>query len=512
MKKSAAAQLKKTPIKIKGTGRCQRATSMQCDSDTANSYTSRTVDMREAMPTDQAEPMQSRSPARSISWVIEQDDLSLPSTTSDVAVASTKSKPETALLDVRAAAWSKILENGLPGEKAPFTSELHKNPQAISNVPTTAILQKVTSNAHVEVEELATIGPWESASQVARGTLPPQEQRSVHSRYFALPHGGESGSAQRIMDLANDSLRQPVGIDGACSNDAEDTTMDGPLVHEEAGVDHQGGDAVPPFASGNVPSGDKAFAFPEDRISANQTSSLDSVDRALLPDVPWVTRRRSRFRRRPVSSQEFNPTLENILFQQYGLDPTDSHFEASRPSLYGHDDSQPVDAGNSLGDWITLGIKQDNALSFREVNTEGLEVDGEDQGWRSEWCPDIISDSHEFASNILYGQPDVSYDCQDGTPLFLGEQNTGYEGVNETEEDCTGFASGSIPSTDWSGFMGEDADETNSIHLWNDEALARGDTAGGNALQAGYSHLTTVQKVEQDVAKKLKGHWFPHKF
>jgi hypothetical protein len=508
MKNSAAAQLKKTPIKMKGTtGRCQRAASMQCDSETANSY-SRAVDVPGAKPTDQAEPMQSRSPARSISWVIEQDNLSLPSTTSDVAVASVKSKPETALLDVRAAAWSKILKNSLPDEKALFTSQLRKNPRIISNFPATAIPRNVTSNAHVELEELATIGPWESVSQVARSTLRPQEPQSARSKYFALPHGGESGFALPVIDLVKDPLEQPADIDGVRSNDAEDTTMDGPLFHEETGVDHQGGDAAPPFAP---PSGNKTLAFPEERISANQTSSLDSVDRALLLDVPWVARRRSRVRRRPVPSHEFNPTLENILFQQYGLDPTDSYGEASRP-LYVHGDSQPADASNSLGDRITLSIIQDTALNFREDNTESMEGNGEDQGWRNEWYPDIISDSHEFASDVVHNQPDASYDCQDRAPLFIGEQDTGYEGVNESEEDCTGFASGSMPSTDWGGFLDEDADEATNIHLWSDEAWARGDVAGGNALQERCSHLTTVQKVEQDVAKKLKGHWFPHKF
>jgi hypothetical protein len=513
MKKSAATQLEKTSFKMKGTtGRCQRAASMQCDSETANSHVSRAVDVQGAKPTDQAEPMQSKSPARSISWDIEQDGLSLPSTASDIAIASVKSKPETALLDVRDAAWSRILKDGRPDEKALFTSELHENPQTISNFPAraaTTVLQKGTPNAHLELEELVTIGPWESASQVARSTLLPQESKSIHSRYFTLPHSAESAFAQPMIHLVYDPLRQPAGIDGACSNDAEDTTMDGPLVHGETGVDPQGGDAVPRFTPGNATSPNETSAFPEQRIFANQTSSLDSVDRALLLDVPRVTRRRSRARRRPMASHEFNSTLENILFQQYGLDPTDSHCGASRPFLYVHGDSQPADASNSLGDRITRGSMQDNAIRFREDDAEGLEGNGED--WRHEWYPDIISDSHEFVGDVVCSQPDASYECRGEAPLFIDEQDTGYD-VNEIEEDCTGFASGSMPSTDWSGFLEEDADETTNIHLWSDEAWARGDAAGGNGLQEGCSHLTTVQKVEQDVAKRLRGHWFPHKF
>jgi hypothetical protein len=263
MKKSAAAQPQKTPIKTKGTAeRYQRAASMQCDSETANSYAGSVVGVRGAKPTDQVEPMQSKSPARSITWVIEEDGFSLPSTTSDIAIASVKSKPETALLDVRAAAWSRILKDALPNKKALLTSELH-DPKAISILPAAINLQKVTSNAHPELEELATIGPWESASQVARSTLRPQEPRSVYSRYFALPQSGEPGFTQPTIHLANGPLGQLAGIDGARSNNAGDTTIDGPLVHEEAGVGDQGGDVFPPFAPANASSGNKTFAFPE---------------------------------------------------------------------------------------------------------------------------------------------------------------------------------------------------------------------------------------------------------
>jgi hypothetical protein len=505
MKNSAAVQLQKTPIKMKETaGLRQRAASVQCDSEVADSHASRAVGVRRAEPTDRAEPMQSRSPARSMSWVIEQDGLSLPSTASDIAIGSIRSKPETALLDVRAAAWSKILKIDLPGEKAVLTLNPQENPRATSNFPARTVLQGVTSNAHLEPEELATIGPWESASQVARTTLCPQEPSSVFSRYFALPQCGESGLNQPMIHLANDPLRQPAGIDGACSSNAGDTTMDGPQVHEDTGVDHQDGDVLP-SAPANISSKDKTFAFSEERISASQTPSLDSVDRALLPDVPRVTRRRSRIRRRPVPWHNFNSTAENMLFQQYGLDPTDTHCEVSRPFLHDQDDSKAADASNSLGDPITLGNMQDSVLSFRgENNAEGLEGNSEDQPWHNEWYPAIVSDSQD----VVFTPPNVSYDCQGGP--FLPD--TGYEEVNEIEEDCIDFASVSISSTDGSIFLEDDAGETANNHLWSDVAWARGDAAEGNALQGGCSYLTSVQKVEQDVAKKLKDHWFPQKF
>ncbi len=369
---------------------------------------------------------------------------------------------------MRAAAWSKILKNDLTGGKAVFNSEPQENPQATPIFPSTTVLQGITSNAHHEPEELATIGPWESASQVARNTLcRPQELSSVYSRYFALPQHGESGFTQPMIHLANDPLGQPAGIDGACSSNARDMTMDGPQVHEETGVDHQGGD-VSRSAPANAPPGNKTFASSEERISASQTPSLDSVDHAVLPDVPRVTRR-SRIRRRPVPWHRLDSTAENMLFQQYGLDHNDTHCMVSRPFLHGQDDSN----------------------------------------WHNEWFPALVSDSQEFVGDVVFTPPNATYDCRGGAPF---SEDTGYEEVNETEEDTTGFASVSIPSADGSIFLEDDAGEMTNIRLWNDEAWAQGDATRGNTLQEGCSYLTSVQKVEQDVAKKLKDHWFPQKF
>jgi hypothetical protein len=197
-----------------------------------------------------------------------------------------------------------------------------------------------------------------------------------------------------------------------------------------------------------------------------------------------------------------------MLFQQYGLDPTDAHREVSGPFLHDQDqdDSKAADASSSLGDPIALGNMQDSALSFRgENNTEGLEGNSEDEPWHNERYPAIVSDSQD----VVFAPPNASYDCQGGPPFL---QDTGYEGVNEIEEDCIGFASVSISSTDGSIFLEDDACETANNHLWSDEVWARGDAAGGNTSQEGCSYLTSVQKVEQDVAKKLKDHWFPQKF
>jgi len=241
---------------------------VQCDSEAANSHASRGV--RRAKPADRAEPMQSRSPARSISWVIEQDGLSLPSTTSDITIASVRSKPETALLDVRAAAWSKVLKNDLPGEKAVLTSKPPKNPQVTSIFPATTVPQGVTSNVHLETEELATIGPWESASQVARTILCPQEPISAFSRYFTLPQCGESGLTQPMIHLAHGPLAQTAGVDGAYSSNAGDATMDGPQVHEETGVENQNGNVFP-SAPADTSSGNKTLSFFEERISRPDT-------------------------------------------------------------------------------------------------------------------------------------------------------------------------------------------------------------------------------------------------
>jgi len=298
------------------------------------------------------------------------------------------------------------------------------------------------------------------------------------------------------MHLPNNSLGKPGGVDSGRPNSGGDATIDEQLFYKEAGAVHQGEDLFPTSPPANTSPVKKA---PAEGVSVLQTSSLDSVDRALLLDIPVVTRSRSRIRM-TMRWHKFNSTPENMLFHQYGLDPED-HCQVMRPSLN--------DLGNSLGD---LGNMQDNALSFCGGGyAEGLEGHSEGQTGHSEHYPAIISDSPEFASQVGPNPLNGSYDCRDGATFLIGE-DMGYEGALETEEGCTDFDSDPISVADWRALPEGDTDRTASIHLWDDKAWPRGDAVGGGALQEGCSHLTTVQKVEQDVARKLKGHWFPHKF
>jgi len=509
MERSSAVQLRKTPIKIKGTiGRYPPAASSQYDNEMTDSHASRSVPERDAKPGDgsAAGSTKLRSPARSASWAIEHDGVSLPSTT------SAKSKPETALLDVRAAAWSRILKSDLHEEPPKH----HENPRAASTLPATITVPGVDSNAHRELEELVTIGPWESASQVARCTLHPPEPGPVHSRYFVLPDTGEAASTRPMIHPANSSPGQLAGIDCATSDNGRDMTIDAHLGYVEAGVNHQGGDLLLISAPANSSAAKRAFTFPEEHVSVLQTASLDSVDRALLPSLPGVARTRSGIRRRSRQWCEFQPTPGNMLFHQYGLDPTDNDCEISesRPFLHDYDDNEPVDVRYPLEDPTAdpATMQDSSVLSFcGKYDAEGLDRNGEDQARCSEYDSAVISDPPEFANAVTYISPNASLDCPNGAP-FLIDEDTGYGSTIAREEGYTGIDLSSIPSADWSDFLEGDADRATNIHLWNDEAWPRGEAVGGNTMQEGCSRLTTVQKVEQDVAKKLKDHWFPHKF
>jgi len=339
-------------------------------------------------------------------------------------------------------------------------------------LPTTAT-PRVASNAH---DELATIGPWESASQVVRSTSHIQEQRSIHSRYFALPHSRESGFTQPETHLADNSLGKLPGSHGArpSSDGDRNTNIDEHLVFREPSADHQD-DLLRTTSSADASPAEKALASPEEHVSVLQTSSLDSVDRALLLGVPGVTYRHSGIHRRSMRWHEFKSTPENMLFHQYGLDPTDNHCEDLLNGYY----------------------------------AEELEKNKEEQAGRSEYYPAIFSESPVFASDDI--APNASHDCQNEGQVFIDE-DTDYERVTEREEGYSGLDLSSILSADWSVFLENEADKATNIHLWSEEAWPREAAAGETTLQEGCSHLTTVQKVEQDVAKKLRGHWFPHKF
>jgi hypothetical protein len=463
----------------------------------------------------QVASMKQRSPPRSASWVIEQDNISLPSTTSDIAIASVKSKPGTVLLDIRATAWSRILKSGPHGEKAPLhpLTEHHENPQAISALPPATTAPGVVSNVHLELEELATIGPWESASQVARSTMDPQGQRS---RYFGLVHTRKSEFTQPEAHLTNNSFGKLPGNHAAHPNSDgdRDTHADEHLVYQEANVDHQD-DLLRVTSPANASPVEMALASPEEHVSVIQASSLDSVDRALLLDLPRITYRRSGIRRRSMQWREFKSTAENMSSHQHGLDLTSSLYEDLGPFLYGHGhgDSEPADECNvpPTGGPIALGTMQvSSAPNFcNEYYAEELEENGKERAGCSEYYLAVISEPPVFASDDI--APNASHDCQNEGQLFIDE-DTDYERVIEKEEDCNGLDLSPIISADWGTCLEGDVDRETSIHLWSEEAWVRGEALGETTLQGGSSRLTAVQKAEQDVAKKLKGHWFPQKF
>jgi hypothetical protein len=314
------------------------------------------------------------------------------------------------------------------------------------------------------------------------------------------------------LHKTNNSPGQLAGIDCELSDNDRDTAIDAHLSYGEAGVDHQGGDLLLVSAPANAPLEKRTFTFPEEHVSVLQISSLDSVDRALQPGLPGVARPRSGIRRKSKNWCEFQSAPGNMLFHQYGLDPTDDNCEVSesRPFLHDYDDSELVDVRYPLEDPATLGTMQDSsALNFcGQYYAEGQDRNGEVRAGCSEYYPAVISDPPEFANAVTYIPPNASLDCPNGAQLIMDE-DTGHGSAIGREEDYTGADLSSISS---SAFLEGDDDRTTSIHLWNDEAWPRGEAVGRNTLQEGCSRLTTVQKVEQDVAKKLKDHWFPHKF
>ncbi|KAI0254264.1 hypothetical protein BJV78DRAFT_1186629 [Lactifluus subvellereus] len=510
-----AVQVRTNPIKIRGTkGRRQSATP-RCDSEEETG--SDTESRHEAKWTPPPEPTQSRSPAQSACWVIEQDGCSLPSTSSDVSVPSAKSKAETAFLDVRTAAWNRILKNPSLGGGVLFPPEYHETPQAISSLPIPTIVKEVTSKAPPGFEEPASIDPWESASQVARGTLPQQEQKSVYSRFFALPHSDEPGFAQPTTQLAGQSLDRLAGVDSTRSDHSANATIDEPLVYEGASMDNRGEDPLPRTSIISAPehtlTARETVTPPNDSVSVPQTPSLDSIERALL-DVPEVTCHPSQIRRRSVQRRNFSFTSQNMIFYQYGLDPIDNHCGAPRHILRDDGYSEPGDASPLLGNSADVGSTQYCALSLRgEDDTEGAEGNIEDVAGCHEYHAGVISDSHEFANDMVYTQPNASDEWQNEALFFTSEEDIGYgETIVGTKECCDGLDSASMASADRSALPEGDVDRMTNIHLWDDEAWPREEAVGRSVVHGEVSHLTAVQKVEQDVARKLKGHWFPHKF
>jgi hypothetical protein len=516
-KKSPAVQLRKTPIKIRGTkGRSQSAIA-RCDSEAVGSDS----DSRsEANRTPAPDSAQLRSPAQSASWVIEQDGCSLPSTSSDVSILSTKSKARSAFLDVRTTTWGRILKNHSLDEEALFPPGHHEDPQAASSLPITTIVKEFTSKGRSEFEEPTSIGPWESASQVARGTLLSQEQKSVYSRFFALPHSEEPDFVPPPIQLADQSLDQAAGVNSVCSVHSADATIDEPFVHGVASIENPGAGSLPKItaisASANTPPARGTVASPNDSVSVHQTSSLDSIEHALL-EVPKVVYRHSQIHTRSIQRRMFSPTAEKMIFYQYGLDPIDSRFEVPRPLLLDDGNCEPGDTSPLLGNCVAPSVMQYSDLSLRgEDGIEELVGDIEDIASCHEYAPEINTASPKFANDMRYTQPNAPDEWQNEALFFTCEEEMVddemvIETKTKTEECYDGFDSISIGSADRSAPPERDANRTTNIHLWGDEAWPREEAVGQSVLQE-VSHLTAVQKAEQDVARKLKDHWFPHKF
>jgi hypothetical protein len=123
-----------------------------------------------------------------------------------------------------------------------------------------------------------------------------------------------------------------------------------------------------------------------------------------------------------------------------------------------------------------------------------------------------MSDPHDSASDMVYTQPNASDEWQNEALFFTSEEGIGYDEMSVgTKECCDDLDSASMAPVDSSALPEGDVGRVTNIRLWDDEAWPR-EEAVGSSMAHEVSHLTAVQKVERDVARKLKGHWFPHKF
>ncbi|KAH9050096.1 hypothetical protein EDB84DRAFT_1450946 [Lactarius hengduanensis] len=488
-KRSSAVQHRRTPIKIKGTiNRRQPSIHTQCENeDMGGSAHSKTG----ARLTPRAKPGKPGPSAQSVSWIIEKDS-SLPSTSSEIAIVTANSKTETAVLDVRNARWGKVLEDNLLASKA-------LSPLKTSKDPHTA---EITTKVPPENDEPATIGPWESASQVARSVLHPPDPRFTYSKFFPFPHADKSGSVEHTTRLAPPERSKDIGSVRSYSD--ANPNLDEPRVRRSVSLDCRGEDQLPRAtilsALANASSADDTPAFPAERTSLLQTSSLDSVDRALLildsPEAAHFPYRHSQVRRRSILQQEFNPTPEDLELYQYGLELIDRNCEVPPHHLH-PDGSEEIEgtSGHPRNPDTpgTLRNTQRRSLDFQgEYQVGELETCSEEAVRRYEDHPSAVFDSPGYANDMVYTLPSSSYERQNDNEaaLFTTEGDTCYE---------IDMDSMSGVFEDSSAQPEDDEDTRTGIHLWDDAAWPRGE-------------LTNVQRVEQDVAKRLKGHWFPYKF
>ncbi|KAH9077474.1 hypothetical protein EDB83DRAFT_2350247 [Lactarius deliciosus] len=497
-KRSSAVQLRRTPIKIKGTiNRRQPSINTQCENEEmGGSARSKTG----ARLTPRAKPGKPGPSAQSVSWIIEKDS-SLPSTSSEIAIVSAKSKTETAVLDVRNALWGKVLEDNLLASKALSPLRTSKDPSTASFLPTMSMTREITPKVPPENDEPATIGPWESASQVARSVLHPPNPRFTYSKFFPFPHVDKSGSAEHTTRLA--PLERSKDIGSARSDSDANPNLDEPFVRRSVSLDRRDEDQLPRTtilsALANASSANDTPAFPAERTSPLQTSSLDSVDRALLildaPEAAHFPYRHSQVRRRSILQQEFNPTPEDLELYQHGLELIDSN--CGVPPHHLHSDGSEEIEGTS-----GRPRNPDTPGALRNTQRRSLDFQGEYQVGESETYSEeavrryedhssAVFNSPGYANDMAYTLPSSSYERQDEAVLFTTEGDTGYE--MDMDSMSGAFEDSSAQPED-------DEDTRTGIRLWDDAAAwPRGE-------------LTNVQRVEQDVAKRLKGHWFPYKF
>ena len=495
-KRSSAVQLRKTPIKIKGTmRRQQRSIHTQCDiEEMSRGVRSKTG----AEFTPLAKSGTSRSSVQSATWAIERDDCSLPSTSSEIVIGSVKSKTETAFLDVRTTAWGRVLKDNLRDTTRLSPPTTNKGPPTAPILPT--VTREVPSKVLPETDVPATIGPWESASQVARSVLHPQDPRSTYSKFFPLPHVDKSGSGEHMAHIAPPERSKEIG--SAHSDSDPNPIINEPLVRRSASLDWHGEGQLPRAtilsALANASSVNDTPVFPEERTSALQTSSLDSIDRALLiPHAPKAANFPYRLSqpRRPVSQpQEFNLTSDDMELYQYGLELIDGNYEVPLP-LFRPTSSDEIEGRSSpprhsdaLG---TVRNTQHRSLCFQGYEIGEFDTYGEGELQCYEDYPSTVFNSPELANDMVYIVPSSPYEHQNEAVFFTNEDDTNHEMAMEPTSE---------PSTDFIAQPEHDEDTRTNIRLWDHDAvLPRGE-------------LTNVQRVEQDVAKKLKGHWFPHKF
>ena len=354
--------------------------------------------------------------------------------------------------------------------------------------------REITSKVPTEIEEpAATVGPWESASQVARSVLHPPEPTFTCSKFFPLPALEKSGSAEHVIHLVSPEKPKDIG-EGLPSS----PNLDESLVDRSASPDYREGQlpraAILSALANASPVNDTA-ALPEARSSEFQTSSsLDSVDRALLhlgaPEIVNLPYLPSLIRKRSFAQQESNAIPEDMELYQYGLELTGNNCEVPLPLLHLDDrediEGRPQRNSDTPG---TPGNTQHRPLDFQ--GEYHLGEYGKDVFQRFEGYSSTMYNSPEFANDIAYTSPNSPYGCQNEETF-----NSTNEGDASHE---MAMDSMSVASAELSAQPEDDEDTKTNIHLWDGVVWPR-------------AEMTNVQRVEQDVAKTLRGHWFPYKF